>query len=51
VAKWAPALSHANNVPIGEATSGLEAIYTPPHYPDIYYLIDAQGRIQSSDTV
>ena len=50
VAKWAPTLSHVDNVTIGEATSGLEAAYNPRHYPDIYYLIDAQGRIQSSDT-
>lgn len=50
VTKWAPALSQANNVTIGEATSGLEAAYNPRHYPDIYYLIDAQGHIQSADT-
>lgn len=49
VAQNAPALTKAN-VLLGEATQALERAYNPRHYPDIYYLIDANGQIQAVDT-
>lgn len=49
VARNAPRLMHAN-VALGDATQGLERTYDPRHYPDIYYLIDANGQIQGVDT-
>lgn len=49
VARWAPALDTAN-VTLGSASAQLEAAYNPRHVPDIYYLIDAKGKIQAVDS-
>lgn len=48
-AKWAPALDTAN-VMVGNASAQLEATYNPHHVPDIYYLIDAKGKIRAVDS-
>ncbi len=32
---------------LGEASKALEAAYNPRHYPDIYFLIDPAGHIQT----
>lgn len=48
-AKWAPALDTAN-VTLGNASAQLEAAYNRHHVPDIYYLIDAKGKIRAVDS-
>lgn len=48
-AKWAPALDTAN-VTLGNANAQLEAAYNPRHVPDIYYLIDAKGKVRAVDS-
>lgn len=34
---------------LGQATQAFDHVYNTKHYPDIYYLVDADGRIQAVD--
>jgi len=47
--KWAPALN-TTNVILGDENADMETIYNPYHYPDLYYLINAQGQIKAIDS-
>lgn len=46
VAQAAPSLVHQKHWLLGQASAELDARYNPRHYPDVYYLIDADGRVQ-----
>ncbi len=37
------------NWTLGEATKGLDTAYNRRHYPDVYFLIDRQGRVEAVD--
>jgi len=43
--KYAPRVVQAKNWTFGEATQGFAKIYNPKAYPDLYYLIGADGVI------
>ena len=50
VKRFAPALLSEPNWTFGQASLALEQAYNSRHYPDIYYLIDAAGRIHAVDS-
>ena len=43
--KYAPGVIQARNWTFGEATQGFATLYNPKAYPDLYYLIGADGVI------
>lgn len=45
VKRFAPNLLNAPNWVIGTAHADFSKIYNPKHYADLYYLIDADGKI------
>ena len=45
--QYADAVKGAPNWTIGNATQKLAAVYNTKSYPDIYYLIGADGKVET----
>lgn len=50
VARFAPGLLDAPNWRFGEASAQMKQTLNPRQYPDIYFLVDEQGRVQRVST-
>ncbi len=49
-AKVLPGFKAPQNWVLGQASRALDKRYNARHYPDIYFLIDANGRIRAEDS-